>query len=351
MGLIMSNPFEDIQLIKSRNLAIRAGENRLLFDPTTIPNRWRSPKTTVCISHAHSDHTAGFTNNLLKIVTPETLEIYKAVFGKPTRVHTIQLGNQYTLEDGGTLQLHPAGHMLGAAQFVVERNGTRLVYTGDFNLQSTMTAKGAHPIPCDVLLMEATYGRPDAVFPPREQVYTEIVEWTSRELKKGKVPVFRVYATGKAQEIIRIINTYLTVPVVVEPTIASISEVYARHGVPLKFFNEESDEGQEIMRYGGYVYLSAGNLLTLHSQIRQPISRAVATGWAKMFPMKKFDKSFVLSAHADFQQLVDYITETQPRAVHLTCGNTVTFGAVLEKLNIKQIVPKHRKQLELSDFL
>jgi hypothetical protein len=67
--------------------------------------------------------------------------------------------------------------------------------------------------------------------------------------------------------------------------------------------------------------------------------------------MKKYDKSFILSAHADFQQLVDYVTQTQPRAVHLTCGNTVTFGAVLEKLNIKQIVPKQRKQLELSDFL
>ncbi|MFX1318277.1 MAG: MBL fold metallo-hydrolase [Promethearchaeota archaeon] len=347
----MLNPFEDIQLIKSRNIAIRAGKSRLLFDPTYIPNKWRSQKTTVCISHAHSDHTAGFTNNLLKIITPETLEIYKASFGKPTWFHTIQLGKQYMLEDGGTLQLQPAGHMLGAAQFVVERNGTRLVYTGDFNLQSTMTAKGAQPISCDILLMEATYGRPDAVFPPREQVYTEIAEWTSQELKKGRVPVFRVYATGKAQEIIRIINTYLTVPVVVEPTIATISEVYMQYGIPLKFFNEASDEGREIMHHGGYVYLSAANIIKPHSQIRQPISRAVATGWAKIFPMKKFDKSFVLSAHADFQQLIDYVTQTQPHAVHLTCGNTITFGAVLEKLNIKQIVPKHRKQLELSDFL
>jgi Cft2 family RNA processing exonuclease len=347
----MSNPFEDIRLIKSRNIAICVGEHRLLFDPTHIPNRWHSPKTTLCISHAHSDHTAGFTNNLFKIVTPETLEIYKAGLKKPTRVHTIQLGNEYTLVDGGTLKLQPAGHMLGAAQFIVERNGTRLVYTGDFNLQSTLTAKGAHPIPCDVLLMEATYGRPDAVFPPREQVYTEIAEWTSRELKKEKTPVFRVYATGKAQEIIRIINTYLTVPVVVEPTIATISEVYQRYGIPLKFFNSLSGEGQEIMHHGGYVYLSSTNIQRPYSQIRQPISRAVATGWAKIFPMKKYDKSFILSAHADFQQLVDYVTQTRPRVVHLTCGNTVTFGAVLEKLNIKQIVPQKRKQLELSDFL
>ncbi len=347
----MQNPFVDFQLVKSRNIAIRAGEQRLLFDPTRIPFRWRSRKTTICISHAHSDHIAGFKSNFPKIVTPETLDIYKSFIGKSTNVYTISPGKYHTLGDGGTIQLHPAGHMLGAAQFVIERNGKRLVYTGDFNLQSTMTAHGANPIPCDVLLMEATYGRPDAVFPPREQVYTEIADWTSQELKNGKIPIFRVYATGKAQEIIRIINTFLTVPVIVEPTIAKISKVYQNYEIPLDFFNEHSEEAQEIMRQGDYVYLSSKPIEKARSQYGHSISRAVATGWAKIFPMKKVEKSFILSAHADFHQLVDYVKKAQPRAVYLTCGNTVTFGAVLDKLNIKQIVLKHRRQLELSDFL
>ena len=347
----MRNPITDFQLIKSRNIAIRAGGQRLLFDPTRIPNRWRSPKTTICISHAHADHTAGFKSNVQKIVTPETLEIYNAIVGTVHKVQTIQPGKSFELADGGTISLHPAGHMLGASQFVVERNGTKLVYTGDFNLQSTLTAQGANPIPCDVLLMEATYGRPDAVFPPREQVYAEMAEWTTQELKKGKIPVFRVYATGKAQEVIRIINTFLTVPVIVEPTIAKISKVYQNYEIPLQFHSERSEEGREIMRQGSYVYLSSNMSPNLRGHLKHPVSRAVATGWAKIFPMKKFDKSFILSAHADFHQLVEYVKKAQPRAVHLTCGNTITFGAVLEKLNIKQIEPKHRKQLELSDFL
>jgi Cft2 family RNA processing exonuclease len=347
----MQSPFADFQLIKSRNIAIRVGDRRLLFDPTRIHASWRSPQTTICISHAHFDHIAGFKSNAHKIVTPETLEIYKSIIGKPTNVHTIQPGKSHAFDDGGTIQLHPAGHMLGATQFVVEKNGTRLVYTGDFNLQSTMTAQGAQPIPCDVLLMEATYGRPDAVFPPREQVYVEIADWVSQELKSGKIPVFRVYATGKAQEIIRIINTFLTVPVIVEPTIAKISKVYQDFKIPLEFFNEWSDEGREIMRQGGYVYLSSKNHPHSKSSSGHPISRAVASGWAKIFPMKKFDKSFILSAHADFQQLVDYVTKAQPHAVFLTCGNIITFGAVLDKLNIKRIVPRRRRQLELFDFL
>ncbi|MFX1510022.1 MAG: MBL fold metallo-hydrolase [Promethearchaeota archaeon] len=347
----MRSPFADFQVIKSRSIAIRAGDQRLLFDPIKVLNRWRSPKTTICISHAHADHITGFKTNIRKIVTPQTLEIYKSLAGKPSHVHTIQPNQLYSFDDGVSIKLEPAGHMLGAVQFVVEKNGTRLVYTGDFNMQPTMTAEGANPIPCDVLLMEATYGRPDAVFPPREQVYGEIAEWISQELKQRKVPVFRVYATGKAQEIIRIINTFLTVPVIVEPTIAKISQVYQQNAIPLNFFSEKSREGREIIRQGGFAYLTSDSAPITKSRFAHPVSRAVATGWAKIFPMKKFDKSFVLSAHADFHQLVDYVKKAQPRAVHLTCGNTVTFGAVLEKLNVKQVEPKHRKQLELSDFL
>ena len=79
VGQIMQKPFADFQLLKSRNIAIRAGEQRILFDPTSIPKKWRSTNTTICISHAHADHIAGFRSTLRKLVTPETLEIYKSI--------------------------------------------------------------------------------------------------------------------------------------------------------------------------------------------------------------------------------------------------------------------------------
>ena len=347
----MQRPPSDFKLISSRNILIRAGKQQLLFDPTKIHRHWVSQNTIACISHAHADHIAGFRSSIQKIVTPETLELYKALATTPRKVQPIVPGQSLPLTGEGSIQIHPAGHMLGAAQFVIERNGARLVYTGDFNLRSSMTAKGANPLPCDVLLMEATYGRPDAVFPPREQVYSEIAEWTSHELKAQKIPAFQVYATGKAQEVIRIVNTFLTTPVVVDPTIAKVSKVYQQHGIPLEFFDERTDEGREVMRQGGYVYLSSKRMNQTRSLSGHQFSRAVTTGWAKLFPMKKVDKAFILSAHADFQQLVQYIEIAKPRSVYLTCGDTVTFGAVLEKLNVKQIIPQRRRQLELSDFL
>ncbi|MDO8056134.1 MAG: MBL fold metallo-hydrolase [Candidatus Hermodarchaeota archaeon] len=347
----MQSDLSDFQLIESPNIVVKAGKQRLVFDPNKTLSNLHSKNNITCISHAHSDHTAGFQSALRKIVTPATLDIYRTIRKKPHNVQPIVPGASISLEDTGSLSIQLAGHMLGAAQFILERNGKRLVFTGDFNLSSSLTTEGATPIPCDVLLMEATYGRPDAVFPPREQVYSEIAEWVSQKLKTKQIPLFQVYAAGKAQEVIRILNTFLTIPVVVDSTIAKIAQVYQNHGIPLGYLADNTPEGQEVLTHGECAYLTSKRNQQPRTLRGRKFARAVTTGWAKLFPMKNVDKSFVLSAHADFQQLVDYVKIAKPRSVFVTTGNRVTFGAVLEKLNIKQLVPQRRPQMELVDFI
>lgn len=338
------------KLYRSQNVVIAVGNHRILFDPNRVPTRWHSSHSITCISHAHSDHVAGFKSPLQKLATSATLDIYRELGGKPRKVNPVGWGDQHKLSDEITLDVSPAGHMLGAAQFILEKDNTRLVYTGDFNLLSSMTTKGADPITCDVLLMEATYGRPDAIFPPREKVHTDIVEWISSQIKIGKIPSFHVYASGKAQDLIRIINRYLTTPVIVNPTISKVNRVYQRHNINLEYFCNTTEEGKEIMRQGDYVHITSKRPKEARSPSGHRQVRAVATGWAQLYPMKKVDKAFVLSSHADFQQLIHYIQEAQPKAVFITSGDTVTFGAVLEKLKVKQIIPHRKKQLRLSDF-
>ncbi len=347
----MPESLSNFELLGHKDIIIAAGQRRFLFDPIKIPQHLSKDKSIICVSHAHSDHTASLCSSIAKYVTPVTLDIYKALGGQTIRANTINLGDTIQLTDDLTLTAFSAGHMLGAAQFAIERNGTRLVYTGDFNLNPMLTASEAESQLCDILLIEATYGRPEAKFPPREQVYSEIVEWISHELKKSKIPTFQVYATGKAQEIICLINKYLTVPVIVDPNIAKVSEVYRSHNVPLEYYPINSKTGKEIIRDGGFVYLSSHRVNRQQIPFHHRIIRAVATGWAKIFPMKNVDKAFVLSAHADFHQLIKYVQEAKPKAVYLTHGDTITFGAILDKLHIKQVKPYLRKQLHLSDFL
>jgi Cft2 family RNA processing exonuclease len=343
----------DFRLVGSKNVAVIAGKQRILFDPNKPPKITASRQSVACVSHAHSDHTAAFASSIDKYATKVTLDIHQALGGQTRKSQPIRLGDIVKLSDGVDLHVHPAGHMLGAAQFSVEWNGRRLTYTGDFNLSSTLITEGAKPIPCDLLLIEATYGRPDAVFPPRESVYAEIVEWTSRSLKSGKIPAFQVYAKGKAQELIRVLNEYLTVPVVVDTTVEKVSAVYVQHGVPLDYSGENTSAGREIIKQGGYVYISSKQFKRRGFPSSHRFVRARATGWAKIFPMKKVDKAFILSAHADFQQLLQYVKEAKPEAVFLTCGDTTTFRAVLEKLKVKivNVGSGINQQLRLSDFV
>ncbi|MFX1563081.1 MAG: MBL fold metallo-hydrolase [Promethearchaeota archaeon] len=347
----MSDSLTDFELLGHKDIIIAAGQKRLLFDPIKIPRYFQKDRSIICVSHAHSDHTAGLRSSITKFATPETLDIYKALGGRTTRVRPINTGDTIQLSDDVTLTALHAGHMLGAVQFAIERNNTRLVYTGDFNLNPMLTTEKAKCHPCDILLIEATYGRPQALFPPLEKVYAEIVEWISHELKKSKIPAFQVYATGKAQEIIRLINKFLTIPVIVDSKIAKVSGVYRNHNIPLEYHSANSKIGREIIRDGGFVYLSSRRISKQQLPFHQRIVRAVATGWAQIFPMKNADKAFVLSAHADFQQLLQYVHEAKPKAVYLTHGDTITFGAVLDKLKIKRVIPHERKQLRLSDFL
>ena len=63
--------------------------------------------------------------------------------------------------DGSSIRLAPAGHILGAAQLVVEPvGGGRLVYTGDLNLRRRITTPAAEIVECETLVIETTFGHP-----------------------------------------------------------------------------------------------------------------------------------------------------------------------------------------------
>jgi len=59
-----------------------------------------------------------------------------------------------------------------------------------------------------------------------------------------------LYALGKAQEIIGIVNSYLNIPVVASWTVARISEKHREHGIMLEYLSVDEREGLEALRQG-----------------------------------------------------------------------------------------------------
>ena len=105
---------------------IRCGDH-FAVDPTRKSN-------LAVVSHAHSDHLRAH-NEI--IATAPTLALaglnYKNFTGRAVTYHEkVRLGP-------AEIELAPAGHMLGSAQIIIDVNGERIVYTGDFRFQPNNT--------------------------------------------------------------------------------------------------------------------------------------------------------------------------------------------------------------------
>ena len=59
-----------------------------------------------------------------------------------------------------SVKLVPAGHILGSAQAVLEKGGSRIVVSGDYKRRPDPTCPPFEPQPCDIFITEATFGLP-----------------------------------------------------------------------------------------------------------------------------------------------------------------------------------------------
>lgn len=68
--------------------------------------------------------------------------------------------HQEVEHNGIKFTCYNAGHVLGAAMFLVEIAGVKLLYTGDFSRQEDrhLMAAETPPVKVDVLIVESTYG-------------------------------------------------------------------------------------------------------------------------------------------------------------------------------------------------
>jgi len=174
------------------------------------------------VSHGHMDHLSSGA-----VMTPETLDVLKV--RRPRGTGTPVPYHRATEVGGFDVEFRPAGHTFGSAMIRVND----LLYTGDFNPEGGETCGKATPEPCEDLVIDATYGRPDLNFPPKDEVVTDLLSWTEAALEDGPVAVGG-YEFGKGQELIALFNR-LKVEVAVSDRIADLADVCAAHGIPLRY--------------------------------------------------------------------------------------------------------------------
>ncbi len=324
------------------------GSTRLLFDPTS--GRPLGKDWYVFITHAHADHTYGFATSGTKYSTQETLQIYEALRQRQVKnPHLLKVGEKIRIEDADVTVLN-AGHMLGSCQFEVVTPRFTAIYTGDINCVDTLTTQAAEKRSCDYLIVEATYGHPFYSFPRRSTMYADIIRWAMTEIGEGKIPTFHVYSSGKSQEIVRLFNVYTKVPVVCSPAIVRANDVHTKNGIKLDYLDSSTPDGKSALKSGGCVCITTTGTALGTALVPRNASRAVATGWALREAFREYT-GFPLSSHADFNQLLQFVSSINPKRVYIFTGYADVLSTQIErKLGIKAGPLPVIAQTKLVDF-
>ncbi len=102
-------------------------------------------------------------------------------------------------------ELHPAGHILGAAGVTLRLGGKTIFYTGDVNFENQTLVRGADfpESGIDILIMETTRG--DAPTPAgfsRAREESRLADEIQQAFKQGAAVTIPVFALGKTQELL-----------------------------------------------------------------------------------------------------------------------------------------------------
>ncbi|CAZ83176.1 unnamed protein product [Tuber melanosporum] len=189
------------------------------------------------ISHFHLDHAASLPYVMTKtnfrgrvFMTHPTKAIYKWLIQDSVRVGNVHNSpdNLYTESDhlssysrieaidyhttlthaGISITPYHAGHVLGGAMFFIEIAGLKILFTGDYSREDDrhlVSAEVPHQKP-DLLICESTYGT--ATHMPRLEKEARLMKMTTEILNRGGRVLMPVFALGRAQELLLILDEY-----------------------------------------------------------------------------------------------------------------------------------------------
>lgn len=297
--------------------------------------------------------------------------------------------------DGIRFTAYNAGHVLGAAMFLVEIAGVRLLYTGDYSREEDRHLMVAEipPLdrPIDVLICESTYGVANHM--PRTERENRFTSLVHEIVGRGGRCLLPVFALGRAQELLLILDEYWqahpelqSVPIYFASSLAkrcmTIYQTYInmmnehirsqfqlgnpfifKHISTIKSIEQFEDSGPCVMlaspgmlqngvsrelfeqwcpnRKNGVVVAGYCVEGTLAKQILGGPTEIVAMSGAKI-PLRMTVEYISFSAHVDFSQNLGFIEAVKPAHLIFVHGESNEMGRL--KIAINQRLEQKQRQ-------
>lgn len=366
------------------------------------------------ITHFHIDHITAvpwfltqtnfsgpcFMTHTTKSISKTLLVDYVGVSGRGseepnlfTRADVANIQNMITAvnyhqtvtHQGIKMTCYPAGHVLGACMWLVEIDGVKVLYTGDFSLENERHLQGAEIpkslsgeiIRPDVLIMESTHGL--ARIESRVDREYRFIDNVTKIIKRGGRCLIPIFALGRAQELLLILDEYWEshpeyngVPIyygsnLAKQAIAAYNAFYQDHnsrvvtakgkfelahvkyirdydfddslpcvvlcspamlqnGMSRKIFEAWCSNSVNGLIIPGYIV--DGTL----PQVLMKNPAEITTLSGKIVPRKISINYVSFSGHADFNQTSRFITELKPKRIVLIHGVAGLMMQLKEKL-------------------
>jgi cleavage and polyadenylation specificity factor subunit 3 len=279
--------------------------------------------------------------------------------------------------DVGGIRVTPyrAGHVLGAAMFMVDIAGLRVLYTGDYSRKADRHLPGADTpeVSPHVLIVESTYGV--ATHSPKEEREKRFTDKVAATVLRGGKLLLPIVALGRAQELLLILEDYWArhpdlrrVPIYQASGLArrslSIYQTYINmlnedvqaafdtaNPFQLKHIRNLTQGGRELEGSGACVVLATPSMLqtglsrelfeawcgdarncviiadfavagTLARDILQDAKSVTGRSGAQL-PIACAVEAISFSAHADFPQTSSFVSCLAPQHVVLVHGEAV----------------------------
>jgi putative mRNA 3-end processing factor len=310
------------QLVRSTNKGLYCEAGDFYIDP------WR-PVDKAVITHGHSDHARWGSQHYL--ASRSSLNILRERLGSEAHIQPLEFGEKIE-QNGVTISLHPAGHLLGSSQIRLEYKGEVWVITGDYKTEPDRTCEPFELVKCNTFITESTFGLPIYHWKLQAEIFSDIHDWRLENMERGRTCVLFAYPLGKSQRLIANVDPELG-PIVVHGSIARMTNAYRRSGIemPKTFHRDEIN----IKKEKGILVIAPPSAQgTPWLRKFGSISTAFASGWMQIRGTRRrraIDRGFALSDHADWPSLLSTIEATGAERVLVTHGYTEILSRYLRE--------------------
>lgn len=288
----------------------------------------------VYISHAHTDHV-GYLPQVMQMapqasvyMTLQTKQLaeYRLAANSSSQgaVEALRLLSgvapvnylQKIKQRDYTVTFFPAGHIPGAMMTLFEYAGRKILYTGDFSLQSAFGLDGCwlpDDLEIDVLLMCALHAKQPYSIRKKNTLQQRISDVMS-SLRYGQSVYLQAFDAGRVLELLMALNRVMeqsgqVFPIYLEPKAMDAVHIMESLQLPVLQQNNYSSF------YDGAV----------HPHVVIDTKRKEQVGWR----YRLFDNAYTL--HEDYGEMLSFIRRLNPRQAYLVHCAEGCYGCTVEQ--------------------